>query len=483
MKNRNISENEEELVKIAEDDGFIEPTNNYRGTQTPHGRSKKKKKNKLKKGQINIHKDKYDSISPITFKELADKVEKFVPSTRIALKITLAVAVSGIKTGTPMLWLMLVGTPSSGKTEIATLIKKSIFTYPVDSMTLSSFVTGERETDKDKVHDLLPALNKKCFLIKDWTALFSLHEEITKKLIGDLVNIYDEEFVKFSPGRGNVTYRSIFSHVGCITPATLNVHTRYLNMIGARFLFYGVPKLNEEQKNKSYDSIFNNNSSNKRRKSKRRLTKLASKFLNRIATLSVKDIKPLSKNVQDYLRISSEFIAKARGMIIIQSSKFKNEENKWITYYEPLDIQIEEPWRAIQQLIRLSKYLALIEEKKEIGIEEMEIIKDITLSSMPADRAQALSIFRNKDINEINAGELSVYTEKSPKTSRRLLDELVYLGILEKEKGGGTMANSYSLKEEFKKYVSMSTTEFMSAYNMEVEAGEKDIMKMTQEMF
>lgn len=429
----------------------------YRGTETPPSPQKK-----LKKGQIDTKKDKTSKVSPITFKKLADKVEKFVPNTRTALKITLAVAASGTKNGSPMLWLLLVGSPSSGKTEIATLIKKSVSVYPVDSLTLSSFVTGERETKKERVHDLLPELNKKCFLIKDWTALFSLNEEITKKLIGDLVNIYDEEFVKFSPGRGNVTYRSIFSHVGCITPATLNRHTRYLNMIGARFLFYGIPTLNEEQRTQGFKSIFN---SNKRRGTKKELVKLTSRFVNRISTLNIKNIKPLSPDIQEYLKISSELIAKARGMVILQAAKFKNEDSKWITYYELLDIQIEEPWRAIQQLIRLAKYLALVEEKDEVGIEEMEIIRDITLSSMPADRAQALSIFKNSIVDEITANNLADFSNKSNKTARRLLDELVYLGILEKDKGIGTIASTYKIKNYFRDYVSMLTGEFLSAYS------------------
>lgn len=481
-----IKTKEEILQEIAGISANSASNGNYRGTQTPGSGVKKRKKrlNKLKKGQIDIRKDKITNTSDITFKTLAERVEKFVPNSAKALKITLAVASSGSKKGSPMLWMMLVGTPSSGKTEIATLVKKSTHVYPVDSMTLSSFVTGERETKTEKVHDLLPSLNEKCFLIKDWTALFSLNEEITKKLIGDLVNIYDEEFVKFSPGRGNVTYRSKFAHIGCITPATLNKHTRYLNMIGARFLFYAVPTLSREQRKKSFDSIFQ---SSRRTNKKKRLMKLASKFLNRISKLSIKKIRPLSPEVQGYLQVSAEFIAKARGIVIIQQSSFKNDEGENITYYEPLDVQIEEPWRAVQQLIRLSKYLTLVEEKDEVGIEEMEIIKDITLSSMPADRAQALSIFKDPFIAEVTAANLADYSEKSPKTARRLLDELVYLGILEKDKGIGTMATTYKLKEEFKNYVSLATTEFLSSYSDETEAKtiaeQEDLIKKTEEIF
>jgi len=428
---------------------------------------KKKKEKNYRQTETRKGTQKIKDITDITFKELASEVEKFVPNTTRSLKITLAVAASGTKRGSPMLWVMLVGNPSSGKTEIVTLIKKSIHTYSLDSMTMSAFITGERSTKNNKAYDLLPELNKKCFVIKDWTTLFSLYEEMTSKIIGDLVNIYDEEFAKFSATRGNITYKSNFSHMGCITPSTLNKHIRYLSTIGARFLFYNMPFLNDEQREKSFEAIFERSD---RRKKKRELVILTSKFLNKISTLSIKNIKPLTNEVKLFLRVSAEFISRARGIVITQASTFKDEEGKDITYYELLEVQIEEPWRALQQLIRLSKYLALVEEKDEVGIEELEIIKDIALSSMPANRAQALSVFKDPKIEEISAKDLADYSEKefnltkSVKTAKRLLDELVYLGILEKDKGLGSIATTYRLKREFKDYVSLSPAEFLSAY-------------------
>lgn len=448
-------------------------------SQFMENKSASKKDKKSYSSGTETRKDALKDVTDITFKELATEIEKFIPNTEKALKITLAVATSGTKGGEPMLWFLLVGNPSGGKTEIVTLIKRSINTYSVDNLTLSAFISGERENVKGKVHDLLPELNRKCFLIKDWTTLFSLYEEMTSKIIGDLVNIYDGEYTKFSATRGNITYNANFSHIGCITPATLNKHTRYLNMIGPRFLFYIIPKLSKEQKVKGFKSIF---SDHKRSKTKDRLINLTSKFLNKLSYLSVKNLKPISEKVELYLRISSEFIAKARGLVVIQASSFKNEEGEMITYYEPLDIQIEEPWRAVQQLLRLSKYLALVEEKDEVGLVELNIIKDVTLSSMPADRAAALNIFRSSQTNEITAKDLADFSEKSPKTARRLLDELVYLGILEKEKGIGPIASTYKLREEFKDYVIMPPSEFLSHYSKNGEP-ENNIIEVAKEIF
>jgi hypothetical protein len=192
-------------------------------------------------------------------------------------------------------------------------------------------------------------------------------------------------------------------------------------MVGARFLFYIIPDLSLDQENESFGVIFGDS---KRKKTKRKLTKLTSKFLNRLNALEVKEIK-FSKESEFFLRTAARFISKARGVVIIHRSSFKNDEGKNITYYEPLDIQIEQPWRAVQQLMEMAKYLALVEEKDKVEEEELEIIKDITLSSMPADRAGAVKTFRDHKLSKITAKQLSDESDKSVKTSRRLLDELV----------------------------------------------------------
>jgi hypothetical protein len=410
----------------------------------------------------------------INFDDLAKKVEKFLPNTRKALKIMLAIATSGVRKNRTMLWLLFVGDPSSGKTELVELTRANPDVFSTDSITMQSFVSGERVKGKQKVHDLLNELNKKCFVVKDWTTLFTLHQDTTRKVIGDLVGIYDGSFAKFSPARGNTLYKARFSHLGCITPSTLNHHNRYLNMVGARFLFYVIPSLTKKQEDESFSAIFKDKDRNK---TKRKLSKLTSRYLNKLNRLEVKDIK-FNKKTRDYLTIAARFISRARGVVVIQRSSFINEDKEKITYYEPLHIQVEQPWRAIQQLMELAKYLCLVENKNKLNNEEYEIIKDITLSSMPADRATAIKVFYKREIHEITAKQLADENEASIKTSRRLLDELVFLGILDKEKGKGNMASAYSLKREFKAFVLDPYCKFMSPYNMNGEPDDKEIEKI-----
>ena len=399
-------------------------------------------------------------VQQTSYAEVEAKVRQLIPNCEIALKLILAVAVSS-KFPTPlMVWLLLVGVPSSGKTDMVRLIKDSEVTYYLDNLTQNAFISGERGTKSQQVHDLLPLLDNKCLIIKDWTSIFSLDERMTKKLLGDLVGIYDKEFTKFSSRRGNVSYTSVFSQLGCITPATLNKHTSYMNMVGPRFLCYTMPGSSYDDQEVSYERIFSNIDRSLLEKEARLY---ASSYLTQLSQQQV-NIKPMSKEIQQYLRVAATLMSYCRGIIILQSASFKNDEGEEVKYYDVSDVQVEEPWRAVQQLKELAKYLAFVVGKEEVGIDELEIIKEVVISSMPADRSQALRLIQEQS-GEITSKVLSDISDRSVKTSRRLLDELAGLKVLEKEKGMGIIANAYRIAERFKDFVLLDTRDFMSAYS------------------
>lgn len=415
------------------------------GTETPQG---------IQKQQL--------LTDPLTYQEVEQKVFDLLPNSSTALKIVLAVAASGNFKNAVMLWLLLVGVPSSGKTDLVRLIKDTPFTYYLDNLTLNALISGERPTEKEKVHDLLPLLDKKCLIVKDWTSIFSLDEKMTKKILGDLVGVYDKEFTKFSSRRGQISYNSEFSQLGCVTPATLNRHTNYMNMVGPRFLFYTMPGMTDEEEANSFDLIF---SGNNRAGIEKEARLFVSSYLNQLLQQTL-DIQPLSKEVANYLKIAAKLMACARGIVILQSASFTDEEGKTNTYYEVLDVQIEQPWRAIQQLTELATYLAFVTNKQEVGTEELAIIKEVVISSMPQDRSQALRMIKESN-GEVTAKQLSDLSDKSIRTARRLLDELTALNILKKVQGSGNIANGYKITDKFRDFILLDTTEFLSPYSSE----------------
>lgn len=390
----------------------------------------------------------------LTYQEVLSVVDKFLPHSDKVLRLVLAVTVSAhFNKGVP-LWVILVSVPSSAKTDYVRLVKDTDIAYFLDNLTMNAFISGEQNTRSNKVYDLLPELDKKCLVLKDWTSIFSLDETMTKKLLGDMVNIFDKEFAKFSPKRGIISYSSSFAQLGCITPATLNKHTRYLNMVGPRFLFYTIART--QDRNKSYNLLFSGVDRNELEKEARKYT---SSYLMQLLSKDY-SIESLSKPVQEYLRLSAELLAHCRGIVMLRAARFKNEEGSEVKYYEVEDVQIEEPWRAVQQLIVLSQHLAFVVNCNAVGLEELEIIKEVVISSMPANRSKALRQLIEND-GEVTAKQLADLTERSTQTSRRLLDALVALGVVEKESGSGNISTSYRIHSDFFDYLTLPTTEFM----------------------
>jgi len=180
------------------------------------------------------------------------------PYSGDVLEMALAVAASlpiARRDGTPPVWALCVGVPSSDKTECVSTLKLAPEVYFLDTLTENSFVTGYLDSAGTPVKDLLPELNGKCLVVKDYTTLFSMKDETIKKILGDMQTIYDGHFFKYTGTRGRVAYESAFSHIGCITPLALSSHHRYMAMIGSRFLFYRTLPLTQKQQSEGFDKI------------------------------------------------------------------------------------------------------------------------------------------------------------------------------------------------------------------------------------
>lgn len=414
--------------------------------------------------QLNENETNNHLAQSIRYQEIEAKVLSLQPNAKTGFKLVLATLMACQVTTPTMLWLLLVGVPSSGKTDLVRLFKKISFVHYLDTLTQNAFISGERASETQKVYDLLPLLDDKCLIVKDWTSIFSLDEKMTKKLLGDLVNIYDAEFTKFSSRRGNVSYASSFSQLGCITPATLNKHTQYMNMVGPRFLFYFMPNSTASQRDESFESIL----SGKDRSGAINEAQNAVEAYVEELLIRPFEIKPLDRSIGHYLRLASELLSHCRGIVILQSGTFQDQNKGDVKYYEPIETQIEEPWRALQQLIALAQLLAYVVGKDEIGVEELAIIKEVIISSMPADRSQALRIIIASN-GVSTAKSLSNAFERSPKTSRRLLEELSSLKVLEKIQGVGSVANDYIVASQFKDFLLLDPAEFLSQKLRETE--------------
>ena len=190
-------------------------------------------------------------------------------------------------------------------------------------------------------------------------------------------------------------------------------------------------------------------------------------YLSQLNNEDISAVGELSEDAKKYLQVASRIMARARGIVIIKSSKFINDLKEEISYYEPLDIQIEQPWRSVQQLILLVKIPCFCNRKitsrsrRAINYQRSSFILYARRQSA-GDQGSRQSVrwkYYGKRIIG-SGGQMS-------KTSRRLLEELVFLKLIKKIPGSGQMAATYTVIDEFRSFVTVSTREFLSSYSQQ----------------
>ncbi len=342
------------------------------------------------------------------------------------------------------LWLLVVGNPSANKTTLVYLLRYAPQTYRLDTMTANPFSSGQKENDKPK--DLLPLINQRCFIVKDYSTLFGRNEEIVRQFVTDMVSIYDGEYTKHSPTRGTIRHESLFSHLGCITPMALNKRQQYMNMVGARFLQMEIPRLTDAQRSQGLMSIWQQTEfARMEQEAAIAVSSYCMQLKERLPSIT---LEAESEDVIEQINGLANLMAHARGIVLTEARKFITDAGKEQTHYEPIDIQIEEPFRALFQLRRLCRALALVRGKAGVTTEEVRTARRIVLSSMPPRRSEVLRAFG--DGASRTAKEVAESMGKDQKTIKRHLDELCSLGVLKSRKDPREAARSYEPVETFR---------------------------------
>jgi hypothetical protein len=131
-----------------------------------------------------------------------------------------------------LVWLMIPGSPSGGKTTTVSAIRGPLFVY-IDNLTenalASGYVPKGRMPKKENLLARLQDTKAAALVIKDLTTLFSKKEDKVKEIIGDLVSIYDGEYTKWTGTVGQIRYEARFAIVACVTPTALEEHYRYMS--------------------------------------------------------------------------------------------------------------------------------------------------------------------------------------------------------------------------------------------------------------
>jgi len=351
-----------------------------------------------------------------TLSELKDVVRKYLLlDDYTVVDIIVAVIVANFFKTDP-LWMLILGASSTAKTELLTALEGLPMTFFISDLTTNTLVSGKKGAS------LLPRLNKKIIVMKDFTTVLSKRPDDLKIIMGQLREVYDGKFVK-SYGTGDtVNWAGHVGFIGACTPVYDRKHG-VISQMGERFLLYRNIIKNDFKPGIQALAGFGGEL-----KMRSELKKAFTKFLNQFKKANLK-VPKLSEDMQ--YQIVSLAILCGHGRCGVHRDRYARDE---ITYLpEP-----EGSPRLSKQFYHLGIALMAIKGVNEITEDIYSILTKVGTDLIPRIRFNIIKYLWDSRAlegtgNFLTTTEVARGTGIHGKTSLRALQDMSIIGLTKGE--------------------------------------------------
>ena len=378
-----------------------------------------------------------------SFEDIIDEYRKTLEVTldfETAIWICMAVVLSAkIKGGDP-LWLFFVGPPGWGKTAILSSFRKSKETCVFQSsIHKQSLISGFNIKEIDKDPSLIPYLDGKCLVLKDFTEVLKMNQNAKEETFGVLRGIFDGYLDKSYGAFVKRNYESSFSILAGVTQEII-LHSQA--SCGERFLRFHLQTKEVDSKKQQKAALIN---AFTKKNVKAELQFKVNYFLNQFGEITKEFVDTF---------ITEEFINK-----IVSLSKLTAwirtpviREEGYGASLDPLfDPEVESGTRIGVQLQRLAIFLAIIKNETIITSEIYTIIKRVALDSIQGYNIKVIKYAVQHEY--VTISELSKAVKISIPTITKILKNLIILGLVKKGENirtGKNFATTYAVLQEIK---------------------------------
>jgi hypothetical protein len=175
----------------------------------------------------------------------------------------------------PPVWIMIIGKPGCGKSEMLMSMSEYTGTVAVSKLTPNALASGFQDGKHSLLHDLV---KNKVLVIKDMSTITEMASEARGQIFSDLRDAYDGSFVKRT-GSNKVEFKGKFGLIAGATPAIERARV-HEGSLGERFLNLRVLLSPEDEK--KIQTRAGSNIERGMTKMKKELSDAASKFLDEI---------------------------------------------------------------------------------------------------------------------------------------------------------------------------------------------------------
>jgi len=290
------------------------------------------------------------------------------------------------KLGGDPLWLFLVAPPGGCKTELLRAINGGDF-FHLSDLTSKTFVSGlmvGQGEEREKIDDLLPQLNKKILLFKDFTTILEKQKDERREIIAQLREIYDGFYSKkFGTLDFKVEYESRFGFIAGVTPI-IDKHWKVMQQLGERFLKY---RWEEDS-----DRVTRQAEKDEGRETPMR-KEIKDAVMGFLTNLKITELDCPDEFIEPIIS-AAKFLAVCRTPVTIHSGQSD-------FYYDFIPTP-EKPTRLVKQLKKLSKALACVRGHKVVEYSDVKSAIKVALSTAPQDRLKILQAIQKLENNTLD---------------------------------------------------------------------------------
>ncbi len=319
-------------------------------------------------------------------------------------------------------WMFLVAPPGGMKSELLMSLKEHGSVYATTSLTPHAMVSGAYSQD-GKDPSLLPHLDEKMLVIKDFTTILTMHYSQRDEIFGIFRDVYDGSTGK---NFGTGVRREYNVKFGILAGVTNKIEAFGVvhQSLGERFLkFRSSEDKRESEEDKIRRALGNVNQEVAMRKE---LTEVAARCLDR----------PLPNTLpvlgETYL---TRIIALAQLTSMLRGVVERNVYDKTVLYNPSYEVGT----RLAKQLAKLGLGICVFMDRHEIGEDEYRIMKRVALDTAP-DRIETIVRrlwFKCQGPDEaLRTQEISDLTRLPQATVFRVLQDLELLRIVDRSGDG-----------------------------------------------
>ena len=332
------------------------------------------------------------------------------------VEVVLAVLVANLLQGDP-LWLLIVGPPSSAKTELIRALSRLTYVYVLSNLTANTLLSGQKGK---KDASLLPHLSNKILAMKDFTTILTLHRDARAEIFAQLREVYDGAYSK---GYGTGEVKVWEGRVGFIAGVTTAIDGQQAvhTVLGERFVLYR--PATEGRQDIARKALRNTGTEAQMRKE---LAATVEGFMASLGKVEERTVG-IAPEIEDAIVILADLTAKGRAGVPRDGYERRIQ-------YQP---EPETPARLAKQFTSLGRALAIIRDKAAVGPDEVVVLRKVAVDSMIQQRVKVVRALAKLPPWEWAETSLAANETVIPtSTCKELLEDCWILGIVERDREG-----------------------------------------------